>query len=312
MEATQSFRSVGTSDIKRINCHHVACETIVLWEDIKQAFPGINLVQNGEDVISFMKNPDLYSTVPLRIRQYPGVVLDVILSTAVPNSSAEHPMGPQVSSPRFADTPHSNASVSTMSSTPLPSLHSGVKSASKTKLTFREVVALAQTKAREVEIEQRLISAQTKAREVEIEQRLISSMPPEIQARLRASSVYGSIVQAIKDGEVEQSDQLMGYFQELKDELAKNTDLMDRNTNLTTRILELTTKNSELLTKVYELTIEHNDLSTKMIKLQGCFDAKQETKQLQPSLLSLLQNRVQAIMTQTYELHEDPIPHLFI
>ncbi|KAF9948373.1 hypothetical protein BGZ65_008106, partial [Modicella reniformis] len=216
------------------------------------------------------------------------MVLDVIISTAVANSSICVPNadriveGLQVTSPRFADTPHGNASDSTISSTPLPDSHSVVKSASKTKLTFNQVVAL----------------AQKKAHESEVEQSLISSMPSDIGTRVLASSVYGSMVQAIKDGDVEKSDQLMGHLQELKDGVAK--------------ILELTTKNSELMTKNYELTRENNGLVTQMIKLQESLDAKQEEmKQLQLqalSQLSLLQNRVQAIMTQNYELHEYPIP----
>ncbi|KAI8359012.1 hypothetical protein B0O80DRAFT_443143 [Mortierella sp. GBAus27b] len=50
--------------------------------------------------------------------------------------------------------------------------------------------------------------------------------------------------------------------------------------------------------------------------MQEAFDAKQEeVKQLQIQALSqlaLLQNRVSALVTQTYELHEYPIPRLFV
>ncbi|KAG0006574.1 hypothetical protein BGZ65_006432 [Modicella reniformis] len=130
-------------------------------------------------------------------------------------------------------------------------------------------------------------------------------MTPEIQERLRASSVYNSIVQAIKDGQEDQSNQLMGYHQEHKDEVAKIYEL-------TSKILGLTTKNSELMTKVYELITENKGLGTQMIKLQEASDDKQEMRQQQIlalKQLSLLQNRVQAIMTQTYEY---PIPRLFV
>ncbi|KAF9999301.1 hypothetical protein BGZ65_005321, partial [Modicella reniformis] len=170
MEATQSFRLFGKSDTHEITCHRVDGKNVVLWEDIEQVFPGIN-----------------------------------------------------------------------------------VKSASKTKLTFGDAAAL----------------AQKKAHESEIEQRLISSMTPEIQERLRASSVYNSIVQAIKDAQEDQSNQLMGYHQEHKGGVAKVYEL-------TSKTLELTTKNSELMTKVYELTTENKGLGPQMIKLQEASDDKQE------------------------------------
>ncbi|KAF9968403.1 hypothetical protein BGZ65_012695, partial [Modicella reniformis] len=168
MEAIQSFRLIGNIDTHEITCHHgVDGKDIMFWEDIERVFPGIKIV-------------------PLRIQHYPDVVLDVVLSTG----SIEHPTamtpicvpnvdrvveGLQVtpSSP-LAEISHRGVSVSTLSSTPFPSSHSGINSGSKTKLTFKDVVAL----------------AQEKAHESEIEQRLIASMAPEIQERLRASSAY--------------------------------------------------------------------------------------------------------------------------
>jgi len=55
---------------------------------------------------------------------------------------------------------------------------------------------------------------------------------------------------------------------------------------------------------------------TRVVKLQEAFDAKQdEMKNLQIQALdrlALLQNNVKSLLTQTYELHEYPIPRLFI
>jgi hypothetical protein len=118
-----------------------------------------------------------------------------------------------------------------------------------------------------------------KALEDELEQRLITSLSSDNQVRVRTSSVgYTSIVQAIKDNQAEQSSQLselfLECFQQLKAEVAKNT-----------------------------------ELATRMIEMQ------EEMKQLQIQALNqlaVLQKRVQAIITQTYELHEYPIPRLFV
>ncbi|KAF9928868.1 hypothetical protein BGZ65_006070, partial [Modicella reniformis] len=278
MEATQSFRLIGKLDTHGITCHRgVDGKNVVLLEDIEQVFPGIKIV-------------------PFRIQHYPDVVLDVVIST---NDSVEHPTartpicvpnmnrvveGLQVTSPPpLAET----------SSTPFPSSHSGLKSGSKIKLTFKNVVEL----------------AQKKAHESEIEQRLISSMPREIQEQLRASSAYGSIVQAIKNGQVEHSDQFMGHFQEL-------TDKLDVITKLTTENKELVTQMAKQQDEMKQLQIQALKRQEEMKQLQiQVLEQQEEMKQLQIQALkqlSLLQTRVQAVMTQTYELHEYPIPRLFV
>ncbi|KAF9356321.1 hypothetical protein BGX26_005426 [Mortierella sp. AD094] len=123
--------------------------------------------------------------------------------------------------------------------------------------------------------------APKKAQELEIEQRLMSSMTPEMQAQLQASSnVYNTFVQAVKDGQVQQADRLSkefnGCFQKLETEMVKNI-----------------------------------ELSSQMIHLKTVLNAKQdEMKQLQVQALgqlAVLQTRV-----QNYELHEYPIPRLFV
>ncbi|KAG0237898.1 hypothetical protein B0O80DRAFT_495630 [Mortierella sp. GBAus27b] len=124
---------------------------------------------------------------------------------------------------------------------------------------------------------------QSAPHESKAEKQLVASLPSSIQAQVVSSSnVDVLIVQAIRDGQVDQlSEQLIACFQELKDEIAKN-----------------------------------HELTSRVFKLQEALNASQEEmKQLQIralSQLALLQNRVQALMTQTYELHEYPIPRLFV
>ncbi|KAF9943972.1 hypothetical protein BGZ65_012897, partial [Modicella reniformis] len=179
--------------------------------------------------------------------------------------NAERVEGLQVTPPPF--TSHNLSS------------HSDVKSGSKTKLTFKDVVVL----------------TQKKAQESEIEQRLLTSIAPAIQAPLQVS-----IVQAFKHGQEEQSEQLMGHLRELKGELAVITKLNTENKEPTTEI-------KDMATETYKLVIENKGLMIQMAKQQ------EEMKQLQIQALeqlSLLQTQVQAVMTQTYELHEYPIPRL--
>ncbi|KAF9945451.1 hypothetical protein BGZ65_010730, partial [Modicella reniformis] len=108
----------------------------------------------------------------------------------------------------------------------------------------------------------------------------------------------------------------MGHLQELKDELAVITKLTTENKELTTEVKELTSKTFKLMIENKELVIQMAKQQEEMKQQQiQALKQQEEMKQLQIQALkqlSLLQNRVQAVMTQTYELHEYPIPRLFV
>ncbi|KAG0322240.1 hypothetical protein BGZ97_007979, partial [Linnemannia gamsii] len=150
--------------------------------------------------------------------------------------------------------------------------------------------------------------ASKKAQAFEVEQRFISSLAPNIQERIRASSnAHNLSVEALNDGRVEESKRLKkdfnGHFQELK---AKNTDP----TALTV----------ELLLTMMAKQDEHNAMQEEMKQLlidaHKALNAKQDKiKELQIQALgqlAVLQTRIKAVLTQTYELHECPIPWLFV
>ncbi|KAF9326361.1 hypothetical protein BGZ91_001977, partial [Linnemannia elongata] len=83
MEDTQSFRLIGDLDILEILVECVDGQNVVYWEDIQQVFPGIKHVQKGKVVITMPRDSNGNRIVPHRIKHYPGVVLDVVLSTTV-------------------------------------------------------------------------------------------------------------------------------------------------------------------------------------------------------------------------------------
>jgi hypothetical protein len=55
MVTTQSFRLLGRPDTKDIACERVDEENVVFWEDIKQVFPGVLYIANGNTVVSLMR-----------------------------------------------------------------------------------------------------------------------------------------------------------------------------------------------------------------------------------------------------------------
>ncbi|KAG0314307.1 hypothetical protein BGZ99_008217 [Dissophora globulifera] len=89
MEETQSFRLIGTTDIEEITCHIVGEQNVVYWEDIEQVFPSVKHVRNGNVTASMMRDLHGIRITPHRIKHFPGVVLDVILSTTAKNHQVD-------------------------------------------------------------------------------------------------------------------------------------------------------------------------------------------------------------------------------
>ncbi|KAF9551518.1 hypothetical protein EC957_008187 [Mortierella hygrophila] len=254
-------------DTMEITLNHVDGQNIVYWEDIEQAFPGVKRVSTGYSVIKFLRGPDQQGT------------LDVVLSTSVQpalvNPAKFDPVGAPVdnkvavairATPPIPETPVSDIRLLDTPSSP----SSTTDAASKATL-FQHIATRASRKARESEIEQRLISLLT----------------PEVQETVRASSnIYQEFAKAIKHGNeglsrAEFKQDLGEHFQKMEAIMVKNSELEEAKKQLQEQI----------------------------------FSNHEEMKQLQQRTLDqlvVLQSRVQAVLTQTYELHEYPIPRLFV
>jgi len=147
--------------------------------------------------------------------------------------------------------------------------------------------------------------------ESKLEQLLVSSLPSDLQLQVRNSTnVRDSLIQAVKDGQVQQSnEQLIACLQELGGNVTEIK-------NMASMIMDLVSKNYKLTSDNYKLTSDNNGLLARVSEMQKVLDAKQdEMKELQIQALdrlALLQKSVKALLTQTYELHEYPIPRLFI
>ncbi|KAF9989650.1 hypothetical protein BGZ75_005491 [Mortierella antarctica] len=161
--------------------------------------------------------------------------------------------------------------------------------------------------------------AMRKARESEVEQRFISLLPPAAQETARASSdIYEALSKAIHDdgggGELSKAELRQDQrFQKLEAMMAKNSELLLAKQEEATRLQEaLCAKQEEASRLQVEMCAkqeEANRLQEQVLHNQ------EEMKQMQRQVLgqlAVLQSRVQAVLTQTYELHEYPIPRLFV
>ncbi|KAF9572279.1 hypothetical protein EC968_010070 [Mortierella alpina] len=76
---------------------------------------------------------------------------------------------------------------------------------------------------------------------------------------------------------------------------------------------QLQSRSNAQLQEMKQLEKEAFERQAQMLRLS--LDHQKEMKQLQiqaPSQLAVIQERIKAVMTQTYELHEFPIPRLFV
>jgi len=200
---------------------------------------------------------------PRSIKHYPGVVLDVVLST----SGGDEPT---------TVSQISNSSIATFQHNPPSNDEDSTNSA----LQHSQVVGY----------------VQKNAIESDVEQLLVASPSSDLQSKALASSTPDALVQAIKAGDLGRlGEQLIGCLQDLKNEVAKN---------------------NELVLEINQVAYENKELLIRMNDLQKALDSKQdEMKELQIQALdrlALIQNSVKILLTQTYELHEYPIPRLFI
>ncbi|KAG0221089.1 hypothetical protein BGX31_010197 [Mortierella sp. GBA43] len=319
------------TDILELPCDQDDGHNVIYWDEILDVFPGAQYIKNGNTIVRKLRDSGPDGTKPCRIKHHPGIILDVVLSTCTSGNPTNSSIAP--SKPPATSGPNNG---STDSAAPVSLMEHDVPEDLKVStlaVQFRNqdswamssaTLAVVQSSPLDTEEDSSLSSNQvtmlvpTKTLESSFEQRLVTSLPPDIQTQILASSdIHGSIVQAIQNGKVDRlHEQLIACWQDLKDEMIKNNGLVSDVKELALKNNELASRNNDLVTDVKDLTLKNMELTNNMIKMQENFDTKQEEmKQLQIqalSQLSLLQNRIQTLMAQTYELHEYPIPRLFV
>ncbi|OAQ25001.1 RNI-like protein [Linnemannia elongata AG-77] len=308
MGDTQSFRLIESTDTVEITLHHGDGQNIIYWEDIERVFLGVKRVCNGSSVITFLRVSDQQC-----INSCSRSVLDVVLSTSVQpvltnpakfdsvGGQANAPVGSSVNSRVTvtfgASRPIPETPVSDIGHLDTPSSPSSATSAAPKAALFQQIVT----------------RASGKARESEVEQRFISLLAPEVQKTVRASSdIYQAFAKAIKGGDGELSEAELKQdrrFQKLEAMVGKNIELQEALYAKQEEARQLQEEARQLQEAMCVKQEEAKQLQEQVLNNQ------EEMKQLQLRALdqlAVLQSRVQAVLTQTYELHEYPIPRLFV
>ncbi|KAF9353879.1 hypothetical protein BGX34_011307 [Mortierella sp. NVP85] len=294
MDVTQSFRLSGQTDTEEIPCNHINGQTIIYWDDIELVFPGVKRVKCGNVSVSPLRDSNENRIEPYRIKHYPDTVLEVILSTSdgnglgtnrrnIGHTNEDNTVESQRTTHQLADTTGSDDNRLAFSVT---STHPSQSRSSEIEADYNATLSL-----QVAHLEQK------KSTESKTEQRLVTSLPSHVQARVRTSiDVHSTLVQVINEGLVNRpNEQLVECLQELKDKMNENNELACKNNEMASRIMDLVSENKELTTRLSEMQEEMRELQIQAL-----------------DRLALLHNSVKALLTQTYELHEYPIPRLFI
>ncbi|KAF9356180.1 hypothetical protein BGX34_010070 [Mortierella sp. NVP85] len=307
MEVTRLPRLTGTSAVEKTLC----------WEDTERALAGTKYA-GGNATDNLLGDSYQRRTMAHCTEDHSDMILDVMLPPSYDNGQATNNRHSGSIIAFIGDDLISGSQVTQFGSLSTPFMtpvrlsqrtSSGDERAFKEPLSFGQVVEFARKNA---------VGSK-------LERRLLPSLASDPQTKVLTSpSTYEALAWAIKyDLADRPNEQLAACFQHLKDEITKNNELasinnemgykiMDfasKNNGLSSRIIELVSRNNELLSKSNEMASENKELVARVIKLQ------EEMRQLQIKALDrlvLLQNNARALLTQTYELHEYPIPRLFI
>ncbi|KAF9272103.1 hypothetical protein BGZ68_002708, partial [Mortierella alpina] len=285
MEETQSFRLTGTKEIVKIPIRHVDGQPVIYWESIEQVFPGVKGVKNGD------------VATPCYIKYFPGIVLDVLLSCATKHVHGESAADAASMVPTVALNPALAAGRTDAAADPT------AESSSEDKFIEQLQVTSALAKTPISDIGTRSLSSGPSV--------LLLSLTSDVKTSFKPALSFMQVVKLAS----KRVNESRGWVQQ--QDLSDKMDYMIKSQ-----------EEMKHLQKAFDAKQdEMNKSQEEMKQLQEAFNAKQdemkqlaldhheEMKQMQQRALdqlAMLQSRVQAVLTQTYELHEYPIPRLFI
>ncbi|KAF9093167.1 hypothetical protein BGX23_003575 [Mortierella sp. AD031] len=282
-DKTQSFRLGPDGEVVKLEAFYDvnAEQHVVYWDDITLEFPTASQIKNGTTKVSFARNKERQWCHPPCIRLYPDVVLEI-----VPGDPAmlRPPAGEDAinTKPIYPAGCHSvKGSVSRLSIGSL-ALHN-------ISTAIASPVSLATA-----------VSTSAKTTSLAFTPPVSHRLLQRTQSMLQESSVqlvqYERTVQA---GDIVQADAIMhsvhAMHQDLRGGMLALHSEVEKNKDLQQQMLDMQRTADVQAKRIIEL----QELSIKMH--QEALDR-----------LALIQNKVAAIMTQSYELHEYPIPRLFI
>ncbi|KAG0209349.1 Type I transmembrane sorting receptor [Mortierella sp. NVP41] len=272
-------------------------QQIVYWKDITFFVPKALYIKKGCAFVTFVRNAQQDWCVPRRIRHYPGVVLEVIEGENTLPQTPSHPAATVLAIPAsiVPEATHSHFPV------PFPVEFSAAGSTDPSQLTLTPLALHETATASPASVttavplpvqETALASASLASHRLLVRTQFMLQASSAQLVQYERSIQAGQVVQAdaIHQG-LQTMQEIRGDILALRSEVAKSDEL------------------KELRQQISDMQAAADAQANRIIELQEL-----SIKMHQESLdrLALIQSKVAAIMTQIYELHEYPIPRLFI
>ncbi|KAF9154368.1 hypothetical protein BG015_001141 [Linnemannia schmuckeri] len=273
---------------------------VIYWDDIRRVYRKALHIKNGSMIVNLARNQHGQCYEPDCIKYYPGVTLEVVEGEDSDTQTSSIPLAKVFAAPSaptsdYYNPPltcaqaHNTAKLSLFESTE-PSLTLG-------SLTIHETATA--TAASSTVLVSTSINRTAFVSPTPISHRLLQRTQSMLQESSTQLVRYESSLQA---GQIVQADAIMQGMQAMRKDIQEEF-----------RVLHSEVAKSEELKELKQLIQEMKataDVQTKrIIELQ---ELSVKLQQEALDRLALMQIKIASILTQTYELHEYPIPRLFI
>ncbi|KAI8598215.1 hypothetical protein EDD21DRAFT_193477 [Dissophora ornata] len=291
---SQTFRVGSSTETFTIKARldNKTGQYIILWKDIQNAFEDAKHVKHGNTIVSYLTDDDFFEIEPLRFDHRPDVVLEVVMKNSNQESEAFRITG--ASSPVLPSSPkHGLATPISLNRRDEPD---GIVST----LTVQDTV--------EVNSASEQISGMSIADNASMD----SGLPGHSNNITLATQstplapLYGSLPEASTSG---QETQVARYESTINVQFDRMNADIDKRTVPQEEILQMQRLLREVSAGNQTIQeVQHNTGQDIMEKIDQVLLKQQQAL----DQLSVIKSRVEAIFTQNYELHECPIPRLFI
>ncbi|KAG0306941.1 hypothetical protein BGZ98_001419 [Dissophora globulifera] len=324
-QASTSPYSMPSSDVANIVVHfeNKSGQHIVLWRAILQVFNNAIYIDNGGEVVSFLVDEDFNEILPKRILYHPGVTLKVIVAPQPKDNTSRPPSA-------FPDDTDLGPN--------LNPIHGWTSSNVATSQIDSDFPGIVITEARDKprlfergdfrsrsDIRHQVPSPTHLSFAVQVgstEANLVGScfLEPEKQPHRESFDGKDPHLQDLTAGQMQDMNILGDHLKKVLVKLDKTEALSEKSQELQQHMNnELHQTRRELNQTRKELRQDQKRLEQMQSEQRGMhkelMENRQqlnESQQQVMSRLALAQNRIEAVFTQTYELHEYSIPRRFI
>ncbi|KAF9963867.1 hypothetical protein BGZ65_008651 [Modicella reniformis] len=295
-QPTQAFQSLSTGDVVHIptRTDSKTGKYFILWRDILCVFENAKFIRNGASLVLFMTDEDFNLLDPPRIPYHPGFVLDVIggnnpdsststkskSKNSADSSSAEH-HNTSTSAELLAAYEFTNTDTDNQ---PLTRGNNGASEGSQSSPRMNSQVYFQIISGQKADIMQFMDEKFDELNQIE---------------RAEKKLLQEQLLQLQEHSDQKQQKTLQLLERTRREVLEKQQQLETLQKDLTDRVIE----------HQIDIQLHQQKMHAELMKKQ------EEVLQSQTnaiSWLAVLQQGLQALLTQTYELHEYPIPRLFI